>query len=372
VQQKVTLHRIVQCGFVVLFQCLLHAAQAGGGAAVAGIAGSRVVVVQFAFCPASGEIALIEVVQIFFVFLRVNAQPVFHRLVQPPADVIVAAQIVHEPTVVRQGVQGIQLRLQQPGVPAGKGTPQVDHGGHVVEHMAFRFFRGAEISCQLLGSHDHLALEDDRRADTFQHHAEHPHNGVHLRQIAAGGAQLLPDVGYRINAEHLYAQICKVQDAPGHVHEHRRVGIVQIPLVVVEGGQHPLVHLLTPCKVAGRGVGEHLGHSLLVLVGDGAVLVEVVIGLKPRVARLCRHGPAVGTGGVIHDKIQTQADAGLAQLPGQVFQVFVGAKGRVYGVEVLHRIAAVVVGVGHLQKGHQVQIGQLLFFQVGQLLCQFF
>ncbi len=44
----------------------------------------------------------------------------FHRLVQAPADVIVAAQIVHKPAVVRQGVEGIQLRLQQAGVPAGK------------------------------------------------------------------------------------------------------------------------------------------------------------------------------------------------------------------------------------------------------------
>ena len=108
------------------------------------------------------------------------------------------------------------------------------------------------------------------------------------------------------------------------------------------------MHLLTPCKVAGRGVGEHLRHSLLVLVGDGAVLVEVVIGLKPRVARLCRHGPAVGAGGVVHDKIQTQANADLAQFTGQVFQILVRAKGRVYGIEILHRIAAIVVGMGHL------------------------
>ena len=98
----------------------------------------------------------------------------------------------------------------------------------------------------------------------------------------------------------------------------------------------------------------------------------MVIRLKPRVARLCRHRPAVGAGGVVHDKIQTQADACLPQLPGQVFKVFVGAESRVYGIEVLHRIAAVVVGMGHLQQGHQVQIGQLLLLQVGQFLCQFF
>ena len=269
-------------------------------------------------------------------------------------------------------MEGIQLGFQQPGVPAGKGAPQVDHSGHIVEHVAFRFFRGAEIGGKLSGSHDHLAFEDDRRADAFQHHAEHPHNSVHLRQIAAGGAQLLPDIGHRVNAEHLYAQICQMQDALGHIHEHRRVCIVQIPLVVVEGGQHPLVHLLAPCKVAGCGVGEHLRHGLLVLVGDGTVLVEVVIGLKPRVVCLCRHCPAVGAGGVVHDKIQTQADAGFPQFPGQVFQIRIGAKGRVYGIEILHRIAAIVVGVGHLQQGHQVQIGQLLLLEVGQLLCQLF
>ena len=267
-------------------------------------------------------------------------------------------------------MEGIQLRLQQPGIPAGKGAPQVDHGGHVVEHVAFRFFRGAEVRRQLLGSHDHLALEDDRRADAFQYHAQHPHDGVHLRQIAAGGAQLLPDVGHGVNAEHFHTQIGEVQNALGHVHEHRRVGVVQVPLVVVEGGQHPLVHLLTPCKVAGGGVGEHLRNGLFVLVGDGAVLVEVVIGLKPRVARLCRHRPAVGAGGVVHNKIQTQADAGFPQFTGQVFQILVGAKGRVYGVEILHCIAAIVWGWGICKVGDTNGAGDTFFGAALSKICK--
>ena len=140
-----------------------------------------------------------------------------------------------------------------------------------------------------------------------------------------------------------------MQNTFGHVHEHRRVCVVQIPLVVVEGGQHPLVHLLAPGKVAGRGVGKYLRHGLLVSVRDGAVIKQVVVGLKPRVARLGRHGPAVGAGGVVHNKIQTQADAGLAQFAGQIFEVFIRAESRVYGVEILHRIAAIVVRMRHLQ-----------------------
>ena len=140
-----------------------------------------------------------------------------------------------------------------------------------------------------------------------------------------------------------------MQNTFGHVHEHRRVCVVQIPLVVVEGGQHPLVHLLAPGKVAGRSVGKYLRHSLLVLVRDGAVIKQVVVGLKPRVARLGRHRPAVGAGSMVHNKIQTQADAGLAQFAGQIFEVFIRAESRVYGIEILHRIAAIVVRVGHLQ-----------------------
>ena len=172
-----------------------------------------------------------------------------------------------------------------------------------------------------------------------------------LRQIAAVRAELLPDVRHCINAEHLHAQVCQMQDALGHVHEHGRVCIIQIPLIIVESSQHPLVHLLAPGKVAGCGVGEHLRHGLLVLVGDGAVVIEMVIRLKPRVTSFCRHGPAVGAGGVVHDKIQTQADAGFPQFTGQVFQILVGAKCRVYGVEVLHCIAAIVVGVGQSAAG---------------------
>ena len=78
----------------------------------------------------------------------------------------------------------------------------------------------------------------------------------------------------------LYAQICQMQDALGHVHEHRRICVVQIPLIIVEGGQHPLVHFLTPCKVAGCGVGEHLSliHIYLAMViGSAGMFIEELL-----------------------------------------------------------------------------------------------
>jgi len=130
VQEQVAFHGVIQCDRIILFQRLLHAAQAGGGAAAPGIAGDGVVVVQLALCPAAGEIALIEVVEILFVLLRVDAQLFLYGFVQTPADIIVAVLIVHEPAVFRQGVEGIQLRFQHRLTMV---DTQVDHGGHVVE-----------------------------------------------------------------------------------------------------------------------------------------------------------------------------------------------------------------------------------------------
>ena len=305
-------------------------------------------------------------VQIFLVHLRVDAKAAFLVLVQTPANIIVAAQIIHKPAVFRQAVQHIQLGFQQTNIPAGQSAPQVDHHRHIVQHVTFRLFRRAVVGGQLPRRHDHLAFEDHRRADTFQHHAQHPHNGMHLGQIAAAGAQLFPDIGYRVDAQHLHAQIGKVQDAFDHLHKHRRIAVIQIPLVGVEGGQHPLVHLLIPCEVARRGVGEHLRHGALVLVGNGAVLKAVVIRLIGAVPRLGPHGPFVGVGSVVHHHIQTQADARFAQLCRQRGQVLIGAEGRVHLLKTFHRVAAVIVGMGHFQQRHQVQIGQLLFLQIGQ------
>ena len=236
--------------------------------------------------------------------------------------------------------------------------------------MAFRLFRGAEVGGQLAGSHDHLAFQDDGGADGLQHHADDAHDGVHLGQVAAGGAQLLPDIGHRVDAQHLHAQVGQVQHAAGHLHQHRGVAVVQVPLVGVEGGQHPLVHLLAPGKVARGGVGEDLGHRLLILVGHGAVVKAVVEVLVIGVPGHGPAGPFVAGSGVVHHEVQAQADARRPQLLGQGGQVGVGAKGGIHLVEVLHRIAAVVVGMGHLQQGHQVQVGQLLLFQIGQLLRQ--
>ena len=71
---------------------------------------------------------------------------------------------------------------------------------------------------------------------------------------------------------------CLIQEG-GHVVEDRGVGVVQIPLIRIEGGHHHLAGLLAPCEVARRGLGEDLRHRLLelILADSGSFILVVML-----------------------------------------------------------------------------------------------
>ena len=74
-------------------------------------------------------------------------------------------------------------------------------------------------------------------------------------------------------------------------------------------------------------------------------------------------------GGTMHQTIaSTLVAAGAAQLLGERGEVLVGAELRVYSVEVLDRIATVIVRVGHVEQRHEVQVGELLLLEVRDLI----
>ena len=80
---------------VVLKTGLLNTAQAGGGAAQAGVTAGNVIIVQFTPADASLPMTLEPVIEIFFVsgFLdtKAFAKPC---IVQSPSNIIVAAEVV--------------------------------------------------------------------------------------------------------------------------------------------------------------------------------------------------------------------------------------------------------------------------------------
>lgn len=91
VHHQVTVYRGLQQWLVVRDDGLLDAAQAGGGAATAGVARGFVVVVEFAHRPAAGGCALVEALQEFLVLEQVDVEVTLHVFVQAPADVVMAA-----------------------------------------------------------------------------------------------------------------------------------------------------------------------------------------------------------------------------------------------------------------------------------------
>ena len=115
------------------------------------------------------------------------------------------------------------------------------------------------------------------------------------------------------------------------------------------------MHLLVPKEVAGRGGREDFRHHGVILVGDGAVVVAVVVVLIFRIARLSSFGPAMTGCGVVHHEVEAQADACRTQFLGERGEVFVGAERRVDGVEILHCVTAVILRMRHFQQWHQVQ-----------------
>ena len=69
-------------------------------------------------------------------------------------------------------------------------------------------------------------------------------------------------------------------------------------------------------------------------------------------------GPVVFAGGVVDNQVQAQADIVLAQLPGKRGKLPHGAQGGMHFAEGADGVAAVVITCRHLEKRHEVQVGE--------------
>ena len=327
---------------IPLKTALLDTAETGRGTAAPGVPADRVEVIEFSSRKASREGTFVEAVEILLVKQGINHQPAFLLLVKPPTDIVVAAQIVDEPAVVRQAVDHVHLMLQKPGILSCQGSPEIDHAGHAVEHMAFRMLRRPKISRKLLRCHDHFSLQDHGGADHLQHHAQHPHDPVHLWKVAAAGSQLLPDIWNCVNAENLHAQIGQEQDVCRHLIENRRIPVVQIPLIGIKGGQHILLHFLAPGKIPRRGGGKNLWHGLFKLRGDLPGVITIIPVLVLLFSGLRPHRPFMGVRRMIHHHVQAETDPPFPQFSRKRRQFPVRADLRVHRAEVFHCVSAVV------------------------------
>ena len=252
----------VQLVVVHLVFCSFNAAQRGGRAAQTGIAQAWIIIVELAAGIAVVALAGQIIVEIFLVCYFLHAESLEEIVVKAPADIVVAAQIVQEGVVVRKCEDCLHLVAEQTHIVGCHCVPGAGHGRDIVEHVALGLLDGSEVGNDLGGLHDDFAQEQGSGADHLSGHAHHADQGVDLREVAAAGAQFLPDIRSSIQADDIDTVVAQVQHIRGHVIEDHRVGIVQIPLIGIESGHDHFAGLFTPGEVSGCGLREYLGNGL--------------------------------------------------------------------------------------------------------------
>ena len=246
--------------------------------------------------------------------------------------------------------------------------PGGSHGSHVVQHVALRLLHGAEVRNHLGGLHDHFAEKERAGADDISRHVHDADQCVHLGKVAAVGAEGLPDVGDRVEADDVHAVVAEVQHVGGHVIEDHRVRVVQVPLVGVEGGHDDLLRFLAPGEVSGRRGGEHLRHVFFVLVRQHPVVVEEETVLVFLFTGAGTFRPLMVLAGVVHDKVKTHRHPTVMAGIRQIRQVFHGAKLGLYFSEVGHCVSAVRAVLGALKERHQMDIVDSALLQIFKVL----
>ena len=366
-QHHIQAQRLLQRLPVSGFHRRLHSAQGGRPAAQPGVPQPGIVVVQLAPGRASLPFPRQVIVQEPLVGNLLLGEAPQEVIVQSPADIVMAADIVQEGIFPGQAEHLLQLVGQQARVLRGRRVPQGGHGGHVVKHVAFRLCHRAEIRCHHAGLHHHFSQQQRPRAYDLAHHPEDPQQRVHLRQIPAGGPQRLPDVGRRVQPDHVHPVVAQVQHIVRHVRQHPGVHVVQIPLVGIESGHHHFPRLRAPGEVPRRGGGKHLRHGLFIRVGNLPVVVEEIPVPVFLLSGPGPPGPLMILAGVVHDKIQAHGDSPSAAVLRQVPQILHGAQLRLHLPEIADGVAPVAAALRALQQGHQVQVVHAALRQVVQL-----
>ena len=267
-----------------------------------------------------------------------------------------AAQVVQESIFARQSENLSELMPQQAHIMCGNRVPGAGHGGNVIKQVTLGLFNCSKIRNNLGRFHNHFTQQQAAGTDDFADHAHNTHQGMHLRQIPAVGAEFFPDIRHSVQAYDINTLVAQEQHILGHVVENNRICIVQIPLVGIKGCHDDLVCLRAPTEVAGGGGRKDLRNASLILLGNAPVVIEKETVLKFLFACFSSARPDMVFAGVVHYKVQTQRDAAAVTVFCQCFQVFHGAQFGLNAAKIRNGITAVASPGRTFQQRHQMQI----------------
>ena len=291
-------------------------------------------------------------------------------IVQSPADIVVAAQIVLENILSGKSGHDVQLAAQQGYISGGNGVPGACHGSNIIQKMTFRFVYSSEVGNYFLRSHNDLAQKENAGADDLADHTHHADDGMNLGKIAAIGSKLFPDIGNSVQTHDIHTLICQIEHVEDHFIQYNRISVVQIPLIRIKCCHYMLLDIVQPGEVARRRGGEYLRTGLLIKSGN-------VIGVKEEIAVLifpfpcaCALRPFVILGGMVHNEVQTYADSAFMAGGSNRCEILHGSQFRLYGTEICHSVTAVAAPFRGSQKRHQMQIVHITFLNIIQLFLK--
>ena len=280
-----------------------------------------------------------------------------------PADVVVTADVVNPGCALGQVVPMFQRLLQQIDFARRQTIPQQRHLQRVVGKLAFL---GRDVAHHVVRMNDGLGFEQQGRCSNAGERVVGAQEVMRLWLVLAGGTHLLPDESHRIHAQELDAKVGDVQHLAGHRGKHRRIAVVQVPLIAVEGRPHPApVRQLR--KSAGVLVREDFAQCSLVGIRLFAVRENVKEIVVLRLTRPRATRPFVLVRGMVEHEVEHQRDAFLAQLFRQLTKIGNLAERRLGLAVAADSVTAVAVRVRAQEGWHQVQIGQPEFLEVRNL-----
>ena len=233
--------------------------------------------------------------------------------------------------------------------------------------MALRPFRGTEIRSHLGRLHHYLPQQQHAGAYDFAGQTQHSCQRMYLGQIPAGGAQLLPDIRNRVQPDDVHSPVGQIQHVLRHIVEHRRVCVIEVPLIGIEV-RHDNPAVLQLGKAPRRSGGEHLGHRLFELPGNIPAVVEEIPLPISRRSGSGLSGPLMVLAGVIHDEIQTHQHPALPAGICQRLQIFHRPQLRLHRAEIGDGIPAVAAALGTFQQGHQMEVVDPALLQIRKTL----
>lgn len=186
---------------VMVLQRHFQTGQAGQGAAVPGIEGLGIEFIQLTARMAEGMVALVEADQVLLMGFGRKAHGLENIVIEPPADIVMATGIGDPAGAVGDLEAIFDAFGHQAGIAGGKGVPDIDHMGGIVEDLAFLVLIRTEVFDDLEGFDNRLAEQDEAGANQVDDQAQHLEQGMDLGQIATIGAKLFPHEGDGIESD---------------------------------------------------------------------------------------------------------------------------------------------------------------------------